>query len=349
MAPILKLEYVCTHAEMDQAQSLNDRKQLGGGSKWRTRVVFFAVLVGMLLGAWFRFREIPEGYRALMLAAIVGGSLLFVFWKRRYRKTDSQTTQLEVSERDITILSGDSKIVLPWSAFRDCLESPDLFVLLDRPRRTLLVVPKRVFPSENWQTWFREQATCAMDHKIPEQSELPVAAPSTSTNRITLTVHPKYRDYLASSIASWRTWGMCFFIGCVLLGVSLFSIANPPPNAVFSDTEVVIFFMMPFYSICILIIVMLSSIRSWRFHVNYVGPQTITLSEQSVAYSGMDSSGIWPWTSFKYYKETPWLFILWRGSHWIMMPKRSFTSTDELSWCRELLDQHTEQSRWFLG
>jgi hypothetical protein len=94
---------------------------------------------------------------------------------------------------------------------------------------------------------------------------------------------------------------------------------------------------------------MLSSVRSWRFHVNYVGPQTITLSEQSVAYSGMDGSAILPWTSFKYYKETRWLFILWRGSHWIVMPKRSFTSTDELSWCRELLDQHLEQSRWFLG
>jgi hypothetical protein len=51
MSPILRLEYACTNAEMEQAQTVHLRKQLGRGSKWRTRLVFLVLLVGMLLGA----------------------------------------------------------------------------------------------------------------------------------------------------------------------------------------------------------------------------------------------------------------------------------------------------------
>jgi hypothetical protein len=47
-------EYVCTDAEMKQAQSLHLRKQVGGGSKWRTTIVLLVVLGGMLLSFYLR-------------------------------------------------------------------------------------------------------------------------------------------------------------------------------------------------------------------------------------------------------------------------------------------------------
>jgi len=348
MPPILRLEYACTEAETAEARSLNLRKQFGG-SKWRTNFALCALLVAMLVGAWFRFREIPEGYRALILAAIVGGSVLFVFWKRRIRKTVPQTIKLEISETDFTILGADSRVVLPWSAFSECLESPDLFVLSDRSKRMLIVVPKRAFPSEDWQTWFRQQGTNATRPTTPFCSELPVPPASTSADRVALTVQPGFRDYLACTVASWRTWGICLVPGVLLLGISLYSAANPPPNVVNSAAKVFLLFVVPFFLVCVTMIVMIFSVHSWRLHVKYAGPEEVALCEESIAFSSANASGVFPWTRFEHYKETRWHFILWRGSRWMMLPKRAFTSWDDLNRCRELLDHRLRHSRWFLG
>ena len=349
MSTLLRLEYTCGPGEIDRARTLNLRKQLGGGSKWRTNVRQFAMLVAMLLGAWFRFREIPPGLRALMLAAIVGGGCLFVLWKRRFREAALPPTQLEISESDVTIIAADSRVSLPWSSFSDCLESPDLFVLLDRPKQTLIIVPKRAFPSESWQAWFREQATHAPSHATQAWSAPPVPAFSTNEGHITLTVRLRFWDYLASTMTSWRTLGMCLCLGGLLLGISLSLALNPAPDAITLPAKAIALLVFPSFFVCATTIVMILLMTSWRLSAKEVGSQEITLSEQSVTFSGADGSGILPWTSFKRYKETPWSFILWRGSHWMMLPKRAFASSDELSRCRELLDQHLKQSRWFIG
>ena len=348
MSQILRLEFALTDAERSEARSLNLRKQFGG-SKWGTNFALFALLVGMLVGAWFRFREIPEGNRALMLAVVVGGSVLFVIWKRKFRKTVPQTIQLEISESDFTILAADSRVALPWSAFSECLESPDLFVLSDRSKRSLIVVPKRAFPDENSQVWFRDQATSATHQATPARGELPVPAPSTSANRVALTVRPRYRDYLACTLASWRTRGICLFVGGLVVSVSLYAAANPPPNAVNSPAKVFILFIVPFFLIFTTIIVIVFSVHSWFLHVKYGGPEDVALSDESVIFSGANGSGVLPWTRFDHYKETPWHFILWRSSNWMMLPKRAFSSWDELNRCRDLLDHRLKHSRWFVG
>ena len=171
---------------------------------------------------------------------------------------------------------------------------------------------------------------------------------STSTDQLTLTVHPRYRDYLACTVTSCAPGGSAFLWGVLLLGVSLYSAANPPPNAVISASKVFLFFVVPFFLILVTMIVMMFAIHSC-LHVKYASPQEIALSEQSVTFSGTTGSGILPWTSFDHYKETPWSFILWRGAHWMVLPKRAFQSWDDLSRCRELLDHHLEHSRWFPG
>ena len=247
-----------------------------------------------------------------MLAVVVGGSVLFVIWKRKFRKTVPQTIQLEISESDFTILAADSRVALPWSAFSECLESPDLFVLSDRSKRSLIVVPKRAFPDENSQVWFRDQATSATHQATPARGELPVPAPSTSANRVALTVRPRYRDYLACTLASWRTRGICLFVGGLVVSVSLYAAANPPPNAVNSPAKVFILFIVPFFLIFTTIIVIVFSVHSWFLHVKYGGPEDVALSDESVIFSGANGSGVLPWTRFDHYKETPWHFILWR-------------------------------------
>jgi YcxB-like protein len=96
-------------------------------------------------------------------------------------------------------------------------------------------------------------------------------------------------------------------------------------------------------------IILVFSVHAWRSNAKYSVPQGIALSEDSIAFAGADASGTVPWTSFTHYKETPWSFILWRGSHWVMFPKRAFTSWDDLNRCRDLLHRHLQRSRWFLG
>lgn len=346
MPPPLRLEYTCTPAEMDQAQSLFVREQVAGGSKWRTNLVLLVSLAGMLLAAWFRFRQIPEAKRSLLLAAIVAGSVLFVALRKRLRKSASATNQVEISETDFTVLNGDSKVVMPWSAFGDCLESSELFVLTDRPKRTLFVVPKRAFSSEDWQTWFRQLAVNAPS--IPAATERREPASSSATgSRVKLCVHPRFGDSLACTLASWRTRGLCLCLGAIVLGCFLYVAANPPPNAVNSTAKVLVM-SIPFVLVMLSVPIAVWSVLSWRARAAY-GPQEISLCEQSLAVSSAEGNVTLPWTNFEHFKETAWVFILWHRSHWIVLPKRSFASLNDLIWFRGLLERRLKPSRWFFG
>lgn len=349
MSPTLRLEYACTPAEIEQAKSLGVRKQLAGGSKWLTTVVLVASFVGVLLGGWFRFRELPEERRAILLAAIVGGSVLFVFFMRRLRKTLPITTRIEVSETELAILNGDTRLVTPWSAFGDCLESAELFVLQDRPRQMLVVIPKRAFPSESWQTWFREQAAKARSlPAAPARNEPSISPSSPPSASVTLTVRPSYLDSLACTLASWRTWGMCLFLGGVLFGCFLLAAINPRPNAVNSPAKVLVM-LVPFYLYCATFLIGIFSVLSWQSQRKQASPREIALSEECVVLSGADGVATLPWTNFVHFKETFRGFIIWRGSFWVMLPKRSFASLNDLLWCQDVLERRLTRSRWFVG
>jgi hypothetical protein len=334
---------------MRQGQELSLNKHLGGGSKWRARLILLLVLLGMLLGTWFRFREIPEGYRALILAALIGCSYLFVVFKRKWSKADRRPTKLDIVETGLTILGPSSLVTLPWSAFRECLESADLFVLVDRPMQTLFVIPKRAFPSETWQTWFREQANNGARLPTPIGNEPPSPTPSMADCQVKLTFKLGLRDYFDRTLASCITWGICLGLAGLLVGTSLYSAANPPPNPVNSNTKVFFMFVCPFYLVCVTMVIVIFSVHGWLNHAKYNSTQEVGLSEASLEFAGTDGSGTIAWTTFKHYKETLWSFIIWRGSQWAMLPKRAFASWDDINKCRELLDCHLQRSRWFRG
>jgi hypothetical protein len=352
MSQLLRLEFACTNAEMDQAQSLVLRKQLGGGSTWRTWLVLLLLIVGVLLVGYFQLKELPVVYRVLILGTAVGGSVITVFYQRRLRKTRKTvpaTAKLEISETELAIVGPTSRVAAPWSAFSQCLESPELFVLVDRPKRTLVVIPKRAFPDESSQTWFREQVDNGLNLPAAQTYEPPVMGPSAQTDRIMFTVQLRFRDFVDVTLASWFTWVVVLGAAVLVITVAFESAANPPPNPVLSNTEVFFMVLLPFFLVLVMMIILVFSLHGWRSHAKYSVRQEIALSEESMAFASADGSSTMPWTTFAYFKETWWSFLLWRGSNWIMFPKRAFTSWDDLSRCRDLLNRHLQRSRWFRG
>jgi hypothetical protein len=353
MAQTLRLEYACTSEEMKQAQSLVLRKQVGGGSKWLTTLVLLAALTGMLFAGYFRIRrEVAPKYQPLVYAALFLFVVAFVLWRRKLRKTEPTSINVDVSENDLTISRPGSNVSMPWSAFSECVESPELFVLRDRPKTMLFVIPKRAFPSESWLNWFCELTTRLTT--VSQQTPITAAsaaARATPANAVKLRVQIEFRDYIDRTLASCFTWGFLFGVVCLWLGVAAHAAAHPSPRAVYSTTQMFFMFVLPSIFVMMAFLILVGSVHSWLTHSKHSPPQEVALSEESIVFSGRDASGTLPWTAYPCYRETPWSFILWNpsGGASTMLPKRAFTTSDDVQRCRDLLARHLRRSWWFIG
>jgi hypothetical protein len=350
VAQTLQLEYACNKTEREEAQTLLLRKQIGRGSKWLTRVVLFVIALGLLLGTYVQIRRDFSSPRA---PYIFGGLILvastFVFWKNRRRGSRPGTNKVEVSEIGVTLMAGGTRVESPWAAFGDMLESSNLFVLVDRTRSSLLVLPKRAFPSESWQTWFRSLVN---NRPKPElQTVLPAPAPASKRDVIALSFRLGFRDYVARALASWFTWGMVLGFAGMILVISIQQGMKPDPRAVYSSAQVYFMFMLPVTLLMGVMVVLISAIHPWVSHRKHLIPREIAISEESLTELSADGTSVVPWTAFSRYKETRTCFIIWSrpGRGWLMFPKRAFCSANDLERCRALLHKKLHQSRWFIG
>jgi hypothetical protein len=269
-----------------------------------------------------------------------------VFQKRRGSPV---MTQVEVSDAQIIIRSPKSTAIVPWSQFSHCLESSNLFVLVDRPKILLVIVPKRAFPNDAAQSWFRTRAAGLSNAVVPATT--PAAEDgSLDPNAMVLRFQLNYRDYLDRTLASWRTWAMILGLLGLYAGIFLYSAMHPPPRAVYSATQVFLFFMLPFMVLMMGMIVFLSSFYHWRAHRHYLTPQQTILSDEGVITSSAQGHSELAWKAFGGFKETRRSFILWgEGSLWMLLPKRVFGSVAEQGRCAALLAAHIPRSRRFFG
>jgi hypothetical protein len=337
---------------MEEAQSLSLRKQLGGGSKWLTWVVLILILIGVLLAFYQQIvREVSPAYRPYVIAGLGVLIVGMTIWKRLARKNSPQTTRVEISETEFVLLGPDSRVAMPWSAFGDCLESPKLFALVDRPKGILFVVPKRAFASEDAQDWFRTLAQTRPSRVEPVRPSVSCTPRVVSADQVALRFRLGYRDYLDRTVASYRTWGIYLVVLVMIIGITLYSAAHPPPHAVYSTAQVFFMFEVPFLFVMMAVMTLVISVYTWRLHAKYLLPQELVLSDNSLEFSGADGQGVLPWSTYTRYKETCWSFILWnpRTSLWTMLPKRAFASRNDLERCRSLLARHLLRSRWFFG
>jgi Na+/melibiose symporter-like transporter len=341
---------MCTVAESKEAQSLHLRQNYGSGSKWRTRLVLLGMLVVTLGLGWLRFKyEVaPEDrgwfLKLFVVVAVVAFFVLF-FFKRLSRRKRSEPVRLEISEQELIFTGSNGRTAMPWTAFSNCVESPALFVLLDKSKLISFAVPKRVFPDEKAKDWFRS-LTKRLDNLISSPPGDVVMPGRFSAKGITLTVQLGYRDYLVRMVTSWRTKGIALAILLFATGIFLFTPA--PPDAVVPPGKVFLIMMatmIPMLTVVFLIVAFVS----WRSEKKFLKSQHVALSSDGIQFADGDASGLLAWTAYKYYLENRWAFFIWnpRGSLWMMFPKRQFASPMDIEQCRDLLRTNLKASRWF--
>ena len=355
-AGVLRLEYVLTPAEQSEARDLVLRRQIGGGSKWRTRIMLLLGLVGMLLGLWAMVtREVQQPHRPYAYAAFFGlTAVIFMLRRRARKKADSlPPVVVELSAEGIRFVSNQSQSTIPWKAISRRVESDALFLLQHRSNTVWWVLPKRAFPSPESVNWLREIELGA-DEQIDatDIADSVAFAPTHDCSKISIDVRLSLWNWFDWSLASWALGrGVPIFCtGMLILGWFVASL-TPNPKAKFTEAQVFFYFVIPASVAGSAVLVTFLTTYSWFTHRKENRLHTISLGEESVTVATKDGTGTLAWTTFTRYKETPWSFLVWNNStgNWLMLPKSAFPSLKALEDCRELLARRLRKSTWFFG
>jgi hypothetical protein len=349
MQPPIQLEYTCTDADLREAESLHLREQSTGKSASWTWAKRLGLIAGFLAIVYFRFRgQVAPKQLVLMMLFSTALLLLFQFGLGSSRKkSDATSTQLVVSECELTFTDRNGRATFLWSALGQCLESPNLFVLLDRPKGLLFVIPKRAFPDRAAQDWFRAQAqqprtvagTC---------SKTPFAV-SPPADSIVLNYQLTFRDYLVRNVSSWRVKGIALLMVGISGGACLWQAVYPSADAVNGPAKVFAIMLPAVFAILALVILMVS-LFWWYAERQYRGPKRVVLSDLGVDFTDQAGRRLSPWSTYQNYLENRWGFFVWnrRGMAWLMFPKHNFETPADLERFRGLIRAHLQHSRWFI-
>src|SRR5262249_6455892 len=141
----------------------------------------------------------------------------------------------------------------------------------------LLVIPKRAFPGETWQEWFQTVATNGLSLADQPRADAIDTKPPTPGDSVDVSLQLRIRDYVDRTLASWLTRGFLAGITAMVIGVSLHGAANPPPNAVFSATQVFFMFMLPSLLVMMVVVILVVSVNAWWQHSRNALPQVLSL------------------------------------------------------------------------
>lgn len=333
---------------MKEAKALMRYQQYGGGRKWLANLVVSLALLLMAADVCIRFRkDIAADERISVIALSVVMFVALLIFKRLTRRKEGGLAQLQLSEQGLVLGDGDSRTEVLWSGFSRILESPNLFVLVNRTKSGVYVLPKRAFPDGRSQEWFRSQANQINSSPAISREAL-VPARFVSSGGIALALQYKYRDHLSRYITSWRLKGILLGMFALLIVICLIQSINPPADAVNSPLKVLLIVVAIFPPLSVLMFFAIS-LMWWISEKKYAESHQVVLTGEGIEFSGHDDSGRLPWNTYRYYCENRWSFFVWhpRGSLWLMFPKRAFASPLDLEQCRSLLQTNLKASRWF--
>lgn len=345
----IQLEYSCTEQDLKEAKALGERESFGGGPRWRSTLVMLVVLVVVGTGLFFRFKaEIAPKDRPWFIALVVVIFAAVSYFNKKTRAKTGDIVRLEISERAIIFNGENSRTEMLWSGFSKCLETPNLFALLDNSKSVMRVIPKRAFPDEKSQEWFRAQANQPRITAEPTTQERAFPSRFMASNGVAITLEYKFRDHLIRNITSWRVKAMALLMLAIMGGVSIVSFVNPPPDAVVPPGKVALMMVAAFVPIMIVVFSLVIVLWWFQQRKHYL-THHVLLTQEGIEFTEQNASGRLPWNTYKYYRETRWTFFIWnpQGSLWFMFPKRAFTSPSDLDQCRTLLQTNLKPSRWF--
>ena len=343
----LQFEYSCTEKELKEAKSLQECQVYGGGRKWRANIVMAAFLLIAGTDVVLRFEtEVKPGDRLGLFALLIVIVAAFLIFKRITRRKAGAVVQVEVSERGLTFSGDKSRTEMLWPAFSQCLESANLFVLINRSKTVLFTIPKRAFPDEKSQEWFRALANQRPVAPEAAMTEPMVPGRFVASGGITLMYQLKYHDYLVRNITSWRFKGI--FAGMFVLFACIAFLTPPSPDAVNSPMKTMLI-AAPILGGMLIVIVFAMALISWLAEKKHLTPQCVVMTSDGIQFADRDASGKLPWSTYKYFREGRWGFFVWQpqGSVWAMFPKRAFASISDLDQCRALLQTNLKKSLWF--
>lgn len=347
MSSPLQLEYIVTEADQKSAKELHAHQNLGGGPKWRSKLILWIILAGAMVLMYVRYQaEVKPQHRPYFWGLVILVLILLKIFQR-YNRQQPTPIQLTVSERELVLESGGGRVAMPWSSFGKLLESHELFVLLDRPKRLLYIIPKRAFPDAPALDWFRILALNAPSAPNDFGPEPVVPPPTTTTDGITLNFTLKYRDYLVRNLTSWRMRGIALLIFAVTVVAVAGMVLHPDPQAVHGPGATLAI-MLPILTGMLMVLIAVVTLYEFYQDRKYHEEQLLILSADGIAFAAKSSRGVMPWRDYECYLENRWCFILWnRRALWYLLPKRAFISEADQARCRHWLQSNLRNSHWF--
>lgn len=344
------MEFVVTPAEKAEAESLLLRKQLGGGSRWRTWLVLAVVLGFAVVCMYYQFRTVfPPQHRPWAIAGITVLIAAIMIWRRRQeRRRDKLPVRWEISPTELVLSSDLGRATFAWSGFSECLESPKMFVLLDRAKVVMYFFPKRAFPDAAAQDWFRAQTQILHPTVLPAES-VAIVNPAPADG-VALDFQIGFRDFLVRNWVSWRLKGAFLLVFLFMLGVMGWQLLQPPPPTAVNGPGKMLAIMLPTVAVMLPAMWFAVSLYWWWAQRRYFVRQQLVFSARGIDFAQSGERGTLQWNTYECYLENRWCFLIWhrRNPTWQMVPKRAFAADADVARCRALLQQHLRPSRWFL-
>jgi len=349
----LKLEYRCTEAEKKEARALFLNQPEKRVLKWWTRSLDLLVTVGFVgvLVIAIITRKLPKDLLVAIGIAIIVVVVMALLRRRRLAEREPERARVSVSRQELVISANYDEAVVTkaWASFSRCLESPNLFVLVDQAGHVFHVIPKRAFPDETAQDWFRDcanQAPGLLPGTAVESASKPT--PTVAKANLALILRYKFADYLNKNLTSWRMRGMVLGVIVLIAGICISQAFIPSPDAVNSPAKVFLIMssmIVPMLAVLILIV----STFHWLAERKYRNAKQILVDETGMALRDADTNASLPWNTYNNYLENRRAFFVWnrRTATWLMIPNHGCQKSEDLARFRALLESHLVKSRWF--
>jgi hypothetical protein len=354
---LLRLTYTIDKADREDAESLQVRRQLGGGSRV---VTWLTVAAAAALLGWRFYTEIsPRAAWPIWVGVFaVVWVVAFIVVRRRAAAVGASAVTLDVAEDGLHLVEPNGVDVrLPWAGVADFAESPRLFVLFSRDRTLAYLVPKRAFDghADEWRQWFRDKlllASTALVSAPPAAAGAPAtsdgAGPEGDVAEYALTL----ADRVDLARAAWVPRVMAVAGVGLVVGPLVHVLLTPAPDAVNGPLALVLV-TLPMVVLFGLMGPAMYVVHGWmsspdrgvRYRVT-VGPQGMT---QAGGRDGASTSI--RWDAFSRYKETRRAFYLWRP--WqraaLILPKRAFADRAAVDRVRGHVAAQMQRSTWLIG